>query len=211
MTAYLPTLLDEVSRLCRDSNTTAFQALSIQLDNVPRTKTEKAPSNCPTVDTCLEDALAAIPPDHGLHASASVAAVRAPWQEASRGVPEFFAGGYAYASLVDEAPPASDDPVRMGLLLQRAEIAYPGHAHDAEEFYFILSGEAHWRIDTQEFTARQGNLIHHPPCAIHAMETANAPLLALWVWRGELTGRFWYESAPDVDCPSPPGVYADRP
>ena len=211
MSAYLLTLLEDVSRLCRDSNTTAFQALSIQLDNVPRNKTEKSSSTGPTVDECLESALGAIPPDHGLHDSASVAAVRAPWQEASRGVPEFFAGGYAYASLVDEAPPASDDPIRMGLLLQRAEIAYPGHAHDAEEFYFILSGEAHWHVDAQKFTARPGDLIHHMPCAIHAMETTDAPLLALWVWRGELTGRFWYESAPDVDCPSPPGVYADLP
>ena len=116
-------------------------------------------------------------------------------------MPEFFAGGYAYANLADETPPSSDDPIRMGLLLQRAGIDYPGHAHDAEEFYFILSGEAHWRIDSGEFTARPGDLIHHTPCAIHAMETAVAPLLALWVWRGELTGRFWYESAPDVDCP----------
>ena len=211
MSTYLPTLLNDVSRLCRDSNTTAFEALSVQVDNVPRTKTEKSPSTCPTADACLEGALAAIRPDHGLRTSASIAAVHAPWQEASRGVPEFFAGGYAYANLADEAPPASDDPVRMGLLLQRAEIAYPGHAHDAEEFYFILRGEAHWRVDTQEFTARPGDLIHHTPCALHAMETTDTPLLALWVWRGELTGRFWYENAPDVDCPAPQGVYADRP
>lgn len=201
MSGYLPTLLDDVSRLCRDSDKPVFEALSIQIDNVPKNKAEKSPSNCPTVDACLESALAAIPPDHGLHASASVAAVRAPWHEATRGVPEFFAGGYAAAYLADETPPASDDPIRMGLLLQRAAIAYPGHAHDAEEFYFILSGEAHWRIDTQDFTAQPGDLIHHTPCAIHAMETTDSPLLALWVWRGELTGRFWYESAPDVNCP----------
>ncbi|HCK76095.1 MAG TPA: hypothetical protein DHW07_03015 [Gammaproteobacteria bacterium] len=211
MTAYLPALLDDVSRLCRESNQPVFEALSIQIDQVPRTKVEKCPSSCPTADKCLEDALAAIPPDHGLLTSASVAAGRSAWQESSRGVPEFFAGGYAYASLVDEAPPASDDPIRMGLLLQQAEIAYPGHAHDAEEFYFILSGQAHWRVDAQEFTVRPGDLIHHLPCAIHEMETADAPLLALWVWRGKLTGRFWYESAPDVDCPAPQGVYADRP
>ena len=76
-------------------------------------------------------------------------------------MPEFFPGGHAYAMLADESPPADDDPVRMGLLLQRGNIAYPGHAHDAEEFYFILSGEANWRIDAQEFTARPGDLIHH--------------------------------------------------
>jgi len=201
MSAYLPTLLDDVSRLCRHSHKQAFTALSTEIDHVPRTKAEKSPSNCPTADLCLADALAAIPADHGLRASASAAALRSPWDEASRGVPEFFSGGYAYAVLVDETPPADDDPIRMGLLLQHGDIAYPGHAHDAEEFYFILSGEAHWRIDSGEFTARPGDLIHHLPRAIHAMETAESPLLALWVWRGELAGRFWYESAPDVDCP----------
>jgi len=201
MGAYLPALLDSVSQLCLKSRKTAFEALSSQIDSVPRDKAEQPPASCPTAEKCLQDAIAAIPPDHGLGAIASAAAVRSPWEEASRGVPEFFAGGYASAKLADETPPASDDPIRMGLLLQRAEIAYPGHAHDAEEFYFILSGEAHWRIDTQEFTTRPGDLIHHTPCAIHAMETADAPLLALWIWRGELAGRFWYESAPDVDCP----------
>ena len=201
MGAYLPTLLDGVSQLCRESRNTAFKALSTQIDRVPKGKAEKSPTSCLTVDQCLNDAIMAIPPEHELGEIVSAAAGRSPWAEARRGVPQFFSGGYAYAVLVDETPPADDDPIRMGLLLQRADIAYPGHAHDAEEFYFILSGEAHWRIDTQEFTAQPGDLIHHLPCAIHAMETANAPLLALWVWRGELTGRFWYESAPDVDCP----------
>jgi hypothetical protein len=33
------------------------------------------------------------------------------------------------------------------------------------------------------------------------MQTTGQPLLAAWVWRGALSGRFWYESAPDIDCP----------
>ena len=201
MGQYLPTLLDQLGQFCRNSNKPDFEALSGQIARVPREKVEKRSSSCPTSALCLETAIEGIPPDHPLRDTVTRTAPFSPWEEASRGVPEFFPGGYAYAMLVDEGSPADDDPIRIGLLLQRGDIAYPGHAHDAEEFYFILSGESHWRIDAQEFTARPGDLIHHAPCAIHAMETGPAPLLALWVWRGNLAGRFWYESAPDVDCP----------
>ena len=201
MSQYLPTLLDRIAQTCRASHDPEFKSLSSQIDRVPREKSEKTSLTCPTSELCLETAIEGIPADHLLRDAVALAAPLSPWEEASRGVPEFFSGGYAYAMLVDESPPADHDPVRMGLLLQRGDIAYPGHAHDAEEFYFILSGEASWCIDAKEFTARPGDLIHHAPCAVHAMETGPEPLLALWVWRGNLTGRFWYESAPDVDCP----------
>lgn len=201
MSPYLPTLLDRISQTCRTSDDPEFKSLSDEIDRVPREKPEKASLTCPTSELCLETAIQGIPADHLLRGAVAHAAPSSPWEEASRGVPEFFSGGYAYAMLVDESQPADNVPVRMGLLLQQGNIAYPGHAHDAEEFYFILSGEAHWRIDAREFAARPGDMIHHAPCAIHAMQTGSAPLLALWVWRGNLVGRFWYESAPDVDCP----------
>ena len=201
MSPYLPTLLDRISQTCRTSDDPKFKSLSDEIDRVPREKPEKASLTCPTSELCLETAIEGIPADHLLRGAVAHAAPSSPWEEASRGVPEFFSGGYAYAMLVDESQPADNVPVRMGLLLQQGNIAYPGHAHDAEEFYFILSGEAHWRIDAREFAARPGDMIHHAPCAIHAMQTGSAPLLALWVWRGNLVGRFWYESAPDVDCP----------
>jgi quercetin dioxygenase-like cupin family protein len=134
---------------------------------------------------------------HGVAAAAQ----NASWQEASRGVPEFFAGGYGYTTLVTEQPPVTSDSLRIGLLLQRPQISYPGHAHDAEEFYFILSGKAKWQVDETSFEVSAGDLIHHLPGAIHAMQTTGQPLLAAWVWRGALSGRFWYESAPDIDCP----------
>ena len=201
MSPYLPTLLDQISQTCRTSDDPKFKSLSDEIDRVPREKPEKASLTCPTSELCLETAIEGIPADHLLRGAVAHAAPSSPWEEASRGVPEFFSGGYAYAMLVDESQPADNVPVRMGLLLQQGNIAYPGHAHDAEEFYFILSGEAHWRIDAREFAARPGDMIHHAPCAIHAMQTGSAPLLALWVWRGNLVGRFWYESAPDVDCP----------
>jgi hypothetical protein len=150
---------------------------------------------------CLEDAVRAIPPHLDLAGAGEAAARLSPWAEASRGIPEFFAGGYAYSILVDEHGTCGPEPIRVGLLLQQDHVAYPGHAHDAEEFYFILSGTAAWRVDDQHFQARPGDLIHHASAAIHEMNTADEPLLAIWAWRGNLGGRFWYESNPNIDCP----------
>ena len=34
--------------------------------------------------------------------------------------------------------------------------------------------------------------MHHPPRAIHAMITAEKPLLALWMRAGKLDGNYWF-------------------
>lgn len=201
MSEYLKPFLSALAQVSRLSDKEAFRSLASLIEAVPNDRRPPPSSQCATSNVCLEDAVRAIPPHLDLAGAGEAAARLSPWAEASRGIPEFFAGGYAYSILVDENPPSGPDPIRAGLLLQQPEIAYPGHAHDAEEFYFILSGEAHWRVDNDEFSALPGALIHHPPAAIHAMRTKAQPLLAAWVWRGDLTGRFWYESAPDVDCP----------
>ena len=201
MSDYLQPFLTTLARVSRGSNQTAFRDLASVIDAVPADRRPEPPSQCPTAEQSLSDAIQRIPADLEMAAEAALAAQYSPWAEASRGIPEFFSGGYAYSMLVDENEPCGPEPIRAGLLLQQPQIAYPGHAHDAEEFYFILSGYAAWRVDDHEFTATPGMLIHHAPTAIHAMETQNHPLLAAWVWRGDLKGRFWYESAPDVDCP----------
>ncbi len=198
---YLPQLLARMAQFCADSADSAFQSLASQIRAIPTDIPSPTPTTCPTMIQCLERATAQIPVDHELGPQVALIAPQAPWHEASRGVPEFFPGGYGAAYLVNEVSAPIDDPIRLGLLLQQDHIAYPGHAHDAEEFYFILSGQARWRIDDGEFDISAVDLIHHPPAAIHAMETAKEPLLAVWVWRGQLDGRFWYESDPAIDCP----------
>ena len=95
MSQYLPTLLDQLGQFCRNSDKRDFEALSGQISRVPREKVEKLSSTCPTSELCLEAALSGIPPDHALRDTAFRAALHSPWEEASRGVPEFFPGGYA--------------------------------------------------------------------------------------------------------------------
>jgi mannose-6-phosphate isomerase-like protein (cupin superfamily) len=197
LTDFLAGLVD----LSAKSPTVAFQELASQIKAVPARGDEAAPASCSTTSRCLAQALSGVQADESFTHGIAAAARGASWGEASRGVPQFFAGGYAYAILASEQPPVTSDSLRIGLLLQQSEISYPEHAHDAEEFYFILSGKAKWQVDETSFDVSAGDLIHHPPAAIHAMQTTEHPLLAAWVWRGDQDGRFWYESAPDIDCP----------
>ncbi len=194
-------LLAGLGELSAQDSSIAFQKLASQIQAVPVRGHEVAPSACATTNQCLAQALSAVQAGGSFARAIATAAQNASWQEASRGVPEFFAGGYGYTTLVAEQPPVTSDSLRIGLLLQLPQISYPGHAHDAEEFYFILSGEAKWQVDETSFEVSAGDMIHHLPGAIHAMQTTRQPLLAAWVWRGALAGRFWYESAPNTDCP----------
>ena len=93
MSQYLPTLLDQVVQTCRTSNDPEFRLLSNQIDRVPREKPEKESLTCPTSELCLETAIQEIPADHLLRDAVAQAAPFSPWEEASRGVPEFFPGG----------------------------------------------------------------------------------------------------------------------
>ena len=80
------------------------------------------------------------------------------------------------------------------------QVNYPGHAHDAEEWYLVLSGSAQWRINDKIFQAKPGEFIHHPPRATHQMITSDLPLLAIWMRTGELDGEYWFvdESMPQA-------------
>jgi mannose-6-phosphate isomerase-like protein (cupin superfamily) len=62
---------------------------------------------------------------------------------------------------------------------------YPSHAHRAEELYLVLSGTADWQRGDEPFAARRpGAVIIHASSEPHAMQTAQEPLLALYLWRG---------------------------
>ena len=76
----------------------------------------------------------------------------------------------------------------MGLYLQAPEETfYPAHAHDAEEFYLVVSGAALWQAGTDDFRpAAPGSLIHHRSGEAHATHTKSEPLLALWGWLGDI-------------------------
>jgi mannose-6-phosphate isomerase-like protein (cupin superfamily) len=98
-----------------------------------------------------------------------------------------FLENYGYAEIIGRGGLAVSDRVAAGLLLLGPETAYPPHAHPAAEHYYVLSGTARWGLGGSSPTVRPpGSLICHPPDVPHEMRTENDPLLALYLWQGDL-------------------------
>ena len=88
----------------------------------------------------------------------------------------------------------------MGFYLQNQNIDYPPHAHEAEEFYLILSGHGSWQIGNSWDDATPGSIFHHQPGESHRMITESEPLLAIWIWTGLIEGRYWFVGHEEIDC-----------
>lgn len=100
---------------------------------------------------------------------------------------EHFLDGYGYIELVGPLGPFVDHGLAAGILLLGPDRLYPPHAHPAEEVYIPLSGTAEWWRDGRRFrAARPGEAIHHPPNVRHATRTLAEPLLAAYVWLGDV-------------------------
>ncbi len=111
------------------------------------------------------------------------------WSDTSANMtmPEGFRGRYTAAEIIgpNGTIPAAD--FRFGTFLQHQDTWYPIHHHAAEELYFILSGTAEWTRDGVDGQPEPpGTLFHHDPHERHATRTLGEPLLALWVWLGDI-------------------------
>ena len=122
------------------------------------------------------------------------------WHQASRGVPEFFEGGYSFSVIIGDSGLVTSKKIRMGLFLQNQKVDYPSHAHEAEEFYLILSGHGSWQIGNSWYDAIPGRIFHHQPGESHRMITESEPLLAIWIWTGLIEGRYWFVGHEEIDC-----------
>lgn len=106
-----------------------------------------------------------------------------------------FLDGYAHATLAgpaDGAPSgmtAGGGPsVALGLLLLGPGVHYPHHRHPADEVYLPLSA-ARWSHEVGAPLREEspGELLHHRPEQAHAMGAGAQPLLAVYVWTGDVT------------------------
>ena len=122
------------------------------------------------------------------------------WHKASRGVPEFFEGGYSFSVIIGDSGLIPSTKIRMGLFLQNQNVDYPSHAHEAEEFYLILSGFGSWQIGNSWYDAIPGRIFHHQPGESHRMITESEPLFAIWIWSGLIEGRYWFVGHEEIDC-----------
>ena len=98
---------------------------------------------------------------------------------------------YGWSEFIGRRGPVSNRGLACGVLVLGPHTRYPEHCHEAEEVYVPLSGTARWWKDGNTSALRApGAIIYHRPWLTHAMETADEPLIALYLWRaGNLTQK----------------------
>jgi quercetin dioxygenase-like cupin family protein len=98
-----------------------------------------------------------------------------------------FLARYAYCELLGPAGVIRDERLTAGLLCLAPHTHYPAHSHPAEEVYHVLIGESLWQRGDERWTRRApGARIHHPSRVPHAMRALTEPLIALYLWRGDI-------------------------
>ena len=98
-----------------------------------------------------------------------------------------FLDGYAYCELLGPSGHLYHDTISAGLLLLQPNLIYPEHAHPATETYVVLSGRAQWCQGNALWQTRvAGELITHATMEVHAMHSDTEPLLAAYLWQGDL-------------------------
>jgi hypothetical protein len=95
--------------------------------------------------------------------------------------------GYAQFAGPDNVPSLmTSRRLAFGVLMLAPGTLYPAHAHPAEELYVPLA-PARWQRGEERWRDRRGgDLVYHPSAMVHATEAGSAPLLALYLWLGDL-------------------------
>jgi len=101
-----------------------------------------------------------------------------------------FLDNYGYAVLAgpSDGPPAlaRHDQLAFGVLLLGPRTHYQLHYHPAAEVYIPLNSAEWWRGEGPWREEAPGAVIHHAPDVPHATRAGQTPLLALYLWCGEL-------------------------
>ncbi|MEQ9885039.1 dimethylsulfonioproprionate lyase family protein [Pectobacterium zantedeschiae] len=75
----------------------------------------------------------------------------------------------------------------VGLTLIAPETHYPAHCHPATEIYLPLAGTGLWSMENEDYFPRHpGELIFHRSRATHATQAQEEPVLALYIWHGDI-------------------------
>ena len=102
-----------------------------------------------------------------------------------------FLDNYGYAVIAGPAdgPPAlaTEPQLALGVLLLGPHAHYPLHAHPAIEIYYTLTPGGEWWRDEGPWQRKPSRtVIHHAPGMRHATRAGSSPLLAIYLWRGDL-------------------------
>ena len=121
-----------------------------------------------------------------------------------------FSRNLAYAEVAGPSGAVPSGTLCCGLVLMAPSTLYPAHAHAATELYQVLGGRARWQRGGEPWASRPpGAFILHPSGVAHAMETEAEPLLALYVWYGDMAGAVTFTAGAlagrDTGGPEPGG------
>jgi len=83
----------------------------------------------------------------------------------------------------------------LGLFILGPNTTYPEHAHPAEEFYLVLSGNPEFKVGSNNFELQKaGSIVLHHSNISHAIRTASEPFYAIYGWRGKIKEKSWYRN-----------------
>jgi hypothetical protein len=97
--------------------------------------------------------------------------------------------GYAVIAGPADGPPglALDPRLAVGVLLLGPGTLYPLHEHPAVEIYCPLTHDGEWWLGNGPWRREPpAAIIYHAPSVRHAMRAGVSPLLAVYIWRGDL-------------------------
>jgi len=97
--------------------------------------------------------------------------------------------GYAVIAGPADGPPGLmlDLRLAIGVLLLGPGTHYPLHEHPAVEVYYTLTSEGEWWKGAGPWRREPpATAVYHAPNVPHAMRAASSPLLAVYLWRGDL-------------------------
>jgi len=109
-----------------------------------------------------------------------------------------------YCEIVGSRGLVERKDVSVGLFLIGPNVNYPPHHHPSPEAYFVLSGTAEWWCGGSEWSLRPpGSLVFHPSNRSHAMRTGVEPLLAFFIWTGDVSELAEVTDGIDTDSGHP--------
>lgn len=95
-------------------------------------------------------------------------------------------GAMGWAELIGPLAPIVSREVCFGLTLIGPHTHYLPHRHPAVELYRIVIGHPQWTVGSTISLRAPREAILHDSDVVHAMRTADEPLLAIYSWTGDI-------------------------
>ena len=98
-----------------------------------------------------------------------------------------FLQNYGYVVLAGPGGLVESAELALGFLMLGPGTHYPAHRHPAVEIYVVAAGSAEWRKAEDPWHIQlPGSVIRHETMMPHATRTLSEPLLAVYIWQGDL-------------------------